>query len=264
VWWNANGSNAPIDMPRTTHVTDTRLVRRSQQGDRRAFRALAARYDWRLRGLAYALLLDPVRADAVLRAAYIRAWREVVRIDAQEDAAAWLYRVAYNGCIDALRREDARTDEASPTAADAQADVVDALAGLAPGDRVAVVLVDREGFSPSAAARILGLAPGVIETRLAGARAKLTHELVDEAGVSGSDKAPAAEDAENAADAEGVEDVEDAEDAEGVEIRLDAAGPQGPVAATVSAPSTKDHSPNGASGDSDGSHGSDGAGDTAS
>jgi RNA polymerase sigma-70 factor (ECF subfamily) len=207
----------PFDMPRSTSVTDTRLVRRSQQGDRRAFRALLTRYDWRLRGLAHALLLDRGRVDAVLSVAYVKAWREVVRIDPREDAAAWLYRVVYNACIDGLRRESSRVGAAPPTAADVpdavdeaadppmqpmpaggngassattdghQARVVEALAALAPADRVAVVLVDREGFAPEAAARILGLPPDVVEARLAGARARLAHQLVDDTAVAPSE-----------------------------------------------------------------------------
>src|SRR5215207_7394170 len=216
-------------MPRTRRVSDTSLVRRSQQGDRRAFRALLDRYDWRVHGLAHALLLDPARVDAVLRVAYIRAWREVVRIDAKDDASAWLYRIAYNACIDVLRRESARAGTASPNGAaaalgpdraaaspagrvdraaatgagagvsarDGRADahgpeapasardgggdgaqppMIAALTSLAAADRVAVVLVDREGFAPSAAARILGLTDEVLEARLAGARVRLARQ----------------------------------------------------------------------------------------
>src|SRR5918995_1655884 len=237
VWWNADCAmerarselaDRREDMPRTRRVSDTSLVRRSQQGDRRAFRALLARYDWRLHGLAHALLLDPARVDAVLRVAYIRAWREVVRIDAKDDASAWLYRVAYNACIDVLRRESARAGTASPNGAaalgpdraaaspagradgaaatragagpsarDGRADahgpdvlaaardgardaaqpqLIAALTSLAAADRVAVVLVDREGFAPSAAARILGLTDDVLEARLAGARVRLARQ----------------------------------------------------------------------------------------
>jgi RNA polymerase sigma-70 factor, ECF subfamily len=221
VWWNAHERKRGFDMPRNTSVPDARLVRRSQQGDRRAFRALLTRYDWRLRGLAHALLLDPERVDAVLRVAYVRAWREVVRIDPRQNAAVWLYRLVYNACIDGLRRDSTRIGAAPPTAPDvadtvdtadaaeaaeaavASADppvepepagangdrpattggrskqVVEALATLAPADRVAVVLVDREGFAPETAARILGLTPEVLQARVVGARARLTKQLAD-------------------------------------------------------------------------------------
>jgi len=223
-------------MPRNTSVPDARLVRRSQQGDRRAFRALLTRYDWRLRGLAHALLLDPERVDAVLRFAYVRAWREVVRIDPRQNAAAWLYRLVYNACIDGLRRESTRIGAAPPAAPDladtadtegtanaadaavASADppmepepaggngdrpattggrsaqVVEALATLAPADRVAVVLVDREGFARETAARILGLTPEVLQARVVGARARLTKQLADVLAAPATPTAPAEED----------------------------------------------------------------------
>jgi RNA polymerase sigma-70 factor, ECF subfamily len=222
-------------MPRNTTVPDARLVRRSQQGDRRAFRALLTRYDWRLRGLAHALLLDPERVDAVLRVAYVRAWREVVRIDPRQNAAAWLYRLVYNACIDGLRRESTRIGAAPPTAPDVadtvdtadaadaadaavasadppvepepagnngdrpattdgrQAQVVEALAALAPADRVAVVLVDREDFPPETAARILGLTPEVLQARVVGARVRLTKQLADVLAALTTPTAPAEE-----------------------------------------------------------------------
>jgi RNA polymerase sigma-70 factor, ECF subfamily len=234
VWWNAHERKRGFDMPRNTSVPDARLVRRSQQGDRRAFRALLTRYDWRLRGLAHALLLDPERVDAVLRAAYVRAWREVVRIDPRQNAAAWLYRLVYNACIDGLRRESTRIGAAPPAAshvadtadtadtadaADAavasadppvepqsadgngdrpasadgrRAQVVEALATLAPADRVAVVLVDREDFAPEAAGRILGLTPEVLQARVVGARARLTKQLADVLATPAGPLAPAA------------------------------------------------------------------------
>jgi DNA-directed RNA polymerase specialized sigma24 family protein len=190
-----------------------------------------------LRGLAHALLLDPGRVDAVLRVAYVRAWREVVRIDPRQNAAAWLYRLVYNACIDGLRRESTRIGAAPPAApeladtagtagtadaADADAavasadppvepepaggngdrpattsgrspQVVEALATLAPADRVAVVLVDREGFAPETAARILGLTPEVLQTRVVGARARLTKQLADVLAAPATPTAPAGE-----------------------------------------------------------------------
>lgn len=263
-----NGSIAANAMPRTTHVTDTRLVRRSQQGDRRAFRALVARYDGRLRGLAYALLLDPARVDAVLHVVYMKAWREVVRIDPREDAAAWLYRAAYNGCIDALRRESARTGPASPSTTAASADpgtpalagtedgatqphnqartqdaLVEALAGLAAADRVVVVLVDREGFSTSAAARILGLTPEVLEARLAGARARLHHVLVPDV-PDAADVAPASDGADEPGDVE-IRPKDDGSDPSAADAKVATRTTGGP-------------SPNG-SGRANGSDGSGGA-----
>jgi RNA polymerase sigma-70 factor (ECF subfamily) len=306
-------------MARTASVTDTRLMRRSQQGDRRAFRALLTRYDWRLRGLAHALLLDAGRVDAVLRLAYVKAWREVVRIDPRDDAAAWLYRVVYNACIDGLRREGSRIGAAPPTAVDApdvpddappepaapapagngaspvptdgrRIRLVEALSSLAPADRVAVVLVDREGFAPEAAARILGLSPDVVETRLAGARARLTHQLAadlaappaaddatppgdveaapaddgtappaaDDTDVPAADAAPAtADDQVPPAEAVVAADDEAEPQSEEAPVRLDDIPAADPVDAKVASPRAGRGSSNGARGNGD----TDGPGD---
>jgi RNA polymerase sigma-70 factor (ECF subfamily) len=288
-------------MPRNTSVPDTRLVRRSQQGDRRAFRALLTRYDWRLRGLAHALLLDPERVDAVLRSAYVRAWREVVRIDPREDAAVWLYRLVYNACIDGLRRESTRIGAAPPTAPDVadtadadaavvaadppvqpqpaggngdmpattgerRAQVVEALAALAPADRVAVVLVDREGFAPEAAARILGLTPEVVQARLVGARVRLTNQLAD---VLAAPTAPAEEDPEpqlEEADPEAEQEAQSEEPQPASEqpaAELDDATSADPADTKVASRSAASASPNGSSGAAS-TNGSDDSGGDAS
>ena len=283
-------------MPRNTSVPDTRLVRRSQQGDRRAFRALLTRYDWRLRGLAHALLLDPERVDAVLRAAYVRAWREVVRIDPREDAAAWLYRLVYNACIDGLRRESTRIGTAPPTAPDVadaavmaadppaqpqptggngdmpattggrRAQVVEALAALAPADRVAVVLVDREGFAPEAAARILGLTPEVVQAQLVGARVRLTNQLAD---VLAAPTAPAEEEPESQleeAEPEAEHEAQSEEPqpaSEQPEAELDDATSADPADTKVASRSAASASPNGSSGAAS-TNGSDDSGGDAS
>jgi RNA polymerase sigma-70 factor, ECF subfamily len=289
-------------MQRNTSVPDTRLVRRSQQGDRRAFRALLTRYDWRLRGLAHALLLDPDRVDAVLRGAYVRAWREVVRIDPREDAAAWLYRLVYNACIDGLRRESTRIGAAPPTAPDVadtadadaavlaadppvqpqpaggngdmpattggrRAQVVEALAALAPADRVAVVLVDREGFAPEAAARILGLTPEVVQARLVGARVRLTNQLAD---VLAAPTAPAEEEESEAQpeaaepEAEKEAQAEEPQPAsEQPEAELDDATSTDTADTKVASRSAASASPNGSSGVAS-TNGSDDSGDDAS
>jgi RNA polymerase sigma-70 factor (ECF subfamily) len=156
-------------MPKTQRLSDAALVRRSQQGDRRSFGALVARYDRRLRGLAFALLLDRGQMDAALGLAYMRSWRDVLRIRPRDDIGPWLYRAVYNACIDQLRRNEAPSENQQAPAEvppGAPGGLRAVLGTLAPADRVAVVLVEREGFSVTSAARILGVTTDELETRL--------------------------------------------------------------------------------------------------
>lgn len=179
-------------MPKTQRLSDAALVRRSQQGDRRAFGALASRYDRRLRGLAYALLLDRGQMDAALGLAFLRSWRDILRIKPRDDVGPWLYRAVYNACIDQLRRNEVPSVNrrvavgAQPGAPGGLRAV---LGTLAPADRVALVLIEREGFSVTSAARILGVAPDELETRLDVARDRLAPYVPVPAPSSEADEA---------------------------------------------------------------------------
>jgi RNA polymerase sigma-70 factor, ECF subfamily len=209
-------------MARTRRLRDPSLVRRAQHGDRRAFLALLNRYDTRLRELAHGLLVDQRRVDTAMRVAYLKAWRDVVRVGPRDDVGTWLYRNVYNACIDELRREprpagEGRSEGDEPEVAPATDPrdraalarrVVDGLRSLRPEQRVALVLVDREGFSPEAAARIQGLTTAVLSARLQAAR----RAFADHVGVvdlSVVDDRPAQE-------AEAVAGDEPAQEAEAV------------------------------------------------
>ena len=168
-----------------------------QVSERRdAFTAMVRRHDGRLRGLASRLLAaDRSRVDDALQEAYVRAYRALPDFRGEAELGSWLYRITYNACIDELRRTRRRpppVDTAAPgwdrpgsaagpepevAAADA---VTRAVAALPDDQRVTVVMVDGEGFDNITAARILGVAPGTIASRLSRARAAMRHALGEE------------------------------------------------------------------------------------
>jgi RNA polymerase sigma-70 factor (ECF subfamily) len=173
---------------------DADVVERVLGGDRDAFAELVRRHDDRLRGLAYKLLGGDVhRMDDALQDSYVRAYRALPTFRRDADLGSWLYRIVYNACIDELRRAkrhavphdpstlDPASGQPGPerqvTAADA---TVRALAALPDDQRITVVLVDGEGFDNQTAARILGVAPGTIGSRLSRARNALRHALAEE------------------------------------------------------------------------------------
>jgi RNA polymerase sigma-70 factor (ECF subfamily) len=174
------------------HADDGALLDRVQGGDRAAFTALVRRHDPRLRGLAYRLLAgDRDRMDDALQDAYLRAFAALGNFRREADFGSWLYRIAYNSCIDALRRARRRPEpldpaaerwnrpdpSIAPTPAAASHEIARALASLSEAQRVTVVLVDGEGFDHQSAAEILGVAPGTVASRLSRARSQLRHAL---------------------------------------------------------------------------------------
>ena len=142
--------------------------------------------------------------DAALGLAYLRSWRDILRIKPRDDVGPWLYRAVYNACIDQLRRNEApslsrRAPVEVPSGAPEGLRTV--LGTLAPADRVAVVLIEREGFSVTSAARILGVTPDELATRLDVARDRLAPYVPEPSPSPKADEsateAPAATPAED-------------------------------------------------------------------
>lgn len=169
---------------------DPKTLARARRGDQRAFAALVRHYDPRLRALAYRLLGDRARMDDALQETYVKAFRSLPRFRNDSALGTWLYRIAYNACLDELKRTRVVVDidsvreraEPGPDPAETLATrqtLVLALAGLPPEDRAAVLLVDAEGFDYRSAAEVLGVPEGTVASRLNRARAALRHTLRD-------------------------------------------------------------------------------------
>jgi RNA polymerase sigma-70 factor, ECF subfamily len=174
---------------------DDATIARARRGDQRAFARLVRHYDDGLRALAYRLLGDRDRMDDALQEAYLRAFRALPSFRGDSSPGTWLYRIAYNACIDELRRErqvvplDSVRERADPRPGPADAlplrsALEDGLAALPPDDRAAVLLVDAQGFDYRSAAEILGVPEGTVASRLNRTRALLRRHLSDLEGAS--------------------------------------------------------------------------------
>jgi RNA polymerase sigma-70 factor (ECF subfamily) len=174
-------------------ASDGELAAAAKAGDRRAFAAQLRRHDDEMRRLAFRMLGDRDAMDDVLQNAYVNAFRALPQYREDAQFATWLYRITYNACIDELRRarrrpvpvandEDAGQSAANPERDVTTADTVrTALAALPTDQRAAVLLVDGEGLDHDGAARILGVPPGTLASRLSRARASM-RRTIEEAG----------------------------------------------------------------------------------
>lgn len=169
---------------------DVSVVERAKRGDQEAFAAVIKHYDRNLRALAYRLLGDRDRMDDALQEAYLKAFRALPRFRGASSVGTWLYRIAYNACLDELRRSRSSVHaplEAIAEPPDSRPDVGDAfarrqrlaeaLSQLPPEERAAVLLVDAQGFDYRDAGEILGVPEGTVGSRLNRARAALRHSL---------------------------------------------------------------------------------------
>jgi RNA polymerase sigma-70 factor, ECF subfamily len=165
------------------------IVRAARRGDHRAFTTLVDRYDDRLRALAFHLLGSREAMDEALQETYLNAYRGLPQFRGEAGVGTWLYRIAYTTCLQRLRRPerleptDEERLEALAPSPDLASDVAlrdevhRALGALTPEQRVAVLLIHRDGFSYADAAEIIGVPVGTVASRVAAARTALSREL---------------------------------------------------------------------------------------
>jgi len=165
-----------------TDRDDALLLRQVADGDTDALRALYARYGNVLFGLAFRTLGDRQLAEDCVQEVFVTAWRSAGRYDPRRaSVSTWLFAIARNKTIDALRRRSRRPveplperwpDDEAPDAAEIVAAgdqgerVASALAELPPQQLEAVSLAYFEGLTQTEIAERLGVPLGTVKGRL--------------------------------------------------------------------------------------------------
>jgi RNA polymerase sigma-70 factor (TIGR02960 family) len=84
-------------------LVSERLLMRAAQGDEEAFRELVDPHRRELHFHCYRILGSMQDAEDVLQETLLGAWRGLERFDERASLRAWLYRIATNRCLNALR-----------------------------------------------------------------------------------------------------------------------------------------------------------------
>ena len=185
--------------------TDHELVRAALGGSERAFRALADRYQRGVLSLVMRIVGNREDAEDVAQEAFVKAFTRLDTFDPAYKFSNWLFKIAHNSALDALRRRGAmpaplellqggeEVEDPVATLADARApapdeaaaaaefhrDLEGALGRLRPEYRTVIVLRHLEGRAYEDIAQILGLPLGTVKTFLFRARRELA-ELMEQ------------------------------------------------------------------------------------
>src|SRR5512139_2483902 len=84
---------------------DSRLARRVQRGDRKAFEILLAKYERPVFSFVYHFFQDRALCEDVTQETFLRAYRFIGSFRPKEKLSTWLFSIAKNLCIDELRRK---------------------------------------------------------------------------------------------------------------------------------------------------------------
>lgn len=170
--------------------TDSQLLADHLVGDQEAFGLLFQRHAGRLWAVALRICADQADASDALQDGILRAMRAAAGYQGRAAVSTWLHRIVANAAIDMVRRRHPQvsleelSDGHGQTVlvsvvpdTDMALDIEAALAALPAGQRLAVYLVDYEGWSVADAAAALGVAPGTVKSRCSRGRAVLAPLL---------------------------------------------------------------------------------------
>lgn len=179
-----------------TSRNDRDLITAAQQGDTGAFSALVSRYRDGVVGVVYRMCGDPWLAEEAAQEAFLRAWRHLLEYDPRYSFRSWVYRIAINAALDALRREKPAADIDNVADGELVSDRVStdpevalvrkeraervrrALLALPAAGRSVLVLREYGGLSYAEIASALGIPLGTVMSRLNSARGQLRQSLV--------------------------------------------------------------------------------------
>ncbi len=191
-----------------TETTDQQLVKRVQQGDKRAFDLLVLKYQHKIFGLISRYIRDESEIKDVAQEAFIKAYRALPRFRGESAFYTWLYRIAINTAKNYLVSRSRRPPGTDIDVADAEhfegvsplkdienpenalygnelKAVVDRAMDALPDDlRTALTLREFEGLSYEDIADVMECPVGTVRSRIFRAREAVDKQV--QAQLSGS------------------------------------------------------------------------------
>ena len=178
---------------------DRELLGRCLAGDNAAFGGIVDAYQDRLYSFALRLLKDPAAAEEAAQGTFVKAFSALPSYNIAQPFAPWLFRIAHNACMDALRASgrtvsmdagdfsdlpdgERGVDEAVSDALDAER-IEALLASLPVIYSEALLLQYREDMGPADIARVMGVPEGTVKARLFRGRELIKEKLRSDATV---------------------------------------------------------------------------------
>jgi RNA polymerase sigma-70 factor (ECF subfamily) len=173
------------------------LVANAQAGDTEAFGRLIKRHSPRIFQVAFRITRNEATADDVVQEASIRAYRKLDRFDGRAAFGTWLYRIAVNCAMDAMRKRqrnretdplDDATNARQPTTSDPgpqrlamsreiSTTIEAVLQGMTPMERTAFVLKHFEGRPLIEISEVMDIRVNAVKHAIFRAVQKLRSEL---------------------------------------------------------------------------------------
>ncbi len=181
--------------------TDQQLVKRVQQGDKRAFDLLVIKYQHKIVAIVGRYIRDSFEVHDVVQEAFIKAYRALANFRGESAFYTWLYRIAINTAKNHLVARGRRPPSSDVDVEEAEyyggsqalkdidspennlfrdelQEVVNAAIRDLPEDlRTAVTLRELEGLSYEEIAEVMGCPVGTVRSRIFRAREAIDKRI---------------------------------------------------------------------------------------
>jgi RNA polymerase sigma-70 factor, ECF subfamily len=190
---SATGERLDLPVPATRRGrraedrNEPALVHAAQQGSRRAFGELIERHWESAHRAAFLVVRDRHAAEDIAQEAMLAAASAIHRFDRRRPLGPWIHRIVIHRSLDWLRARDRRreTPDAAASEIAGQAapepelsgDLEVAISSLEPADRALIVLRHVLDYRSREIARLMGMRPATVRTRLRRALARLRETL---------------------------------------------------------------------------------------
>ena len=184
-------------------ISDQELIAAASQGSEDAYRALVERYQQPVIGLVLRIVRDRAWAEDLTQETFIKAFRALGSFQIERKFSSWLFKIAHNSAIDALRRRrldtvplettdshgpdlldclpgsDVESPETVLRGHDLGTAMAEAIAELRPDYASVIELRFVQGLSYEEIAEVMELPLGTVKTHLHRARKILARTLIE-------------------------------------------------------------------------------------
>ncbi len=184
-------------------MSESEYIKRCQEGDSEAFGELVTLYENKILNYCYRMLGNRTDAEDATQEVFVKLYRFIGSFTGQSAFSTWLYKIAFNVCLDYLRKNKKHTSDTvslhqqnaegeefllniedkgltpyeSAQMSEAQRALALALEQLSEDQRRVVVLRDVEGLSYEEIGEVMGIAEGTVKSRINRARLALKKLL---------------------------------------------------------------------------------------
>jgi RNA polymerase sigma-70 factor, ECF subfamily len=174
-------------------MDDFEIVERCRRGDLDSFEVLFLKYEKKIYNLCYYTLQNKEDALDASQETCLKIYKSIDKYKGESKLSTWIYRVAYNTCLDYLKRRkqeisydetilisDKSDDKAEQVfeSRELRHDIKMCILRLSEEFRTIVLLRDINGLSYQEIAEVLCVQVGTVKSRLNRAREALRTELI--------------------------------------------------------------------------------------